>query len=92
MQTYYFVIIVYLLIVNITAFCLMGYDKRCARQQKRRIRERTLLLWCVVGGSIGGLLGMKGFHHKTRHKKFTIGIHAILLIHIFIIAYLTVLK
>ncbi len=92
MQTYYYVIIVYLLFVNIVAFCLMGYDKRLARQKKRRIRERTLLLWCAAGGSIGGLLGMKIFHHKTRHKKFTIGIPAFLLIQIFIVAYLTLLK
>ena len=70
----------YLAIVNLWAFCLMGFDKRRAKRRgARRIRERTLFLSALLGGSIGSLAGMQCFRHKTKHWYFVWGIPAILL-------------
>lgn len=72
-------ILYYLLAANLAAFCLCGWDKRCARRGAWRIPERTLLLSALLGGSIGFLCGMKLFHHKTRKPKFKFGVPAILI-------------
>ena len=69
----------YLLLINAAAFILMLVDKRKARKNRWRIPERTLLLSAALGGSIGALLGMYTFRHKTKHLKFTLGIPAILI-------------
>lgn len=71
-------IIIYLLIINIIAFLAMWIDKRKAEKGKWRISETTLLLLGVLGGSIGGMIGMYTFRHKTKKKRFTIGMPAIL--------------
>lgn len=63
---------------NLLAFCLMGLDKRRAIQGRWRIPERTLLLSCACFGALGGLLGMRVFHHKTRHPRFSWGVPAML--------------
>lgn len=72
----------YLLVINLMAFCAYGLDKRKAIKDKWRIPERTLILLAVFGGSVGALLGMRIFHHKTRKKKFCIGIPLILILQI----------
>ena len=69
----------YLLLINAAAFVLMLVDKRKARKNRWRIPERTLILSAALGGSIGALLGMYTFRHKTKHLKFTLGIPAILI-------------
>ena len=69
----------YLLLINAAAFMLMLVDKRKARKNRWRIPERTLILSALFGGSIGALLGMYTFRHKTKHLKFTLGIPAILI-------------
>ena len=58
----------------------MGADKKRARENRRRIRERTLLLLAAAGGSVGVALGMISFRHKTLHRKFTLGVPAIMLL------------
>ena len=63
----------YLLAVNAAAFCLMGADKRRARRGTWRISEKALFLPAVLGGALGVLLGMRVFHHKTRHWYFRFG-------------------
>ena len=68
----------WLLLINAAAFVLCGIDKRRARRGKWRISERTLLMSAVLGGSAGLMLGMRCFHHKTRHRRFTIGVPLIL--------------
>lgn len=68
----------YLLLINALAFALMLADKGRARKNRWRIPERTLILTAALGGSVGALLGMYTFRHKTRHLKFTLGIPAIL--------------
>ena len=73
------VILIYLVVINLAAFLAMGLDKWKAKRNAYRIRERTLLLWALGGGSVGAWLGMRVFHHKTRHRSFTVGIPLILL-------------
>lgn len=78
MPMIYKMILGYLLIINAAAFCAFGADKRKAEKNAWRIPERTLLILALLGGSAGALLGMAVFHHKTRKKKFLIGIPLIL--------------
>lgn len=66
--------------MNVIAFALYGIDKRRAKQGAWRISEYTLLLVALLGGSLGALLGMRYFRHKTRHRKFRYGIPLILLL------------
>lgn len=75
-------IIIYLLIMNVLGCGLMHIDKICARKKLWRIPEATLLEIAALGGSIGTLIGMYTFRHKTRHRKFTIGLPCILAVQI----------
>ena len=70
---------VYLLIVNVAAFATYGADKRRAKQGRWRVPEKTLFLLPLLGGSVGALLGMLVFRHKTKHWYFVWGIPLILL-------------
>lgn len=69
-----------LLLLNLYAFCLFGLDKYRAKIGAWRIPEARLLLAAALGGSVGALLGMGVFHHKTRKNKFRWGVPAILLV------------
>ena len=73
-------------IMNITAFALMGHDKRCARQGKWRVPEKTLFLVTACFGGLGGVLGMKVFHHKTQHWYFKVFFPVLLIIQIAVIS------
>lgn len=70
---------IYLLLVNLTGFVMMGVDKRRAKRGAWRIPEKTLLLTAVLGGSMGSILGMRTFRHKTKHWYFWYGLPAILI-------------
>ena len=83
-----FFIIGYFVIVNLLGFALMGIDKRKAVRHAFRIPEATLFSVALVGGSIGSILGMFLFRHKTRHWYFKFTLPIILLIQIGIIAFL----
>ena len=72
-------IIYYLIGISVLTFLAFGLDKWKARRDRWRIPEATLLLLAVFGGSVGALLGMCVFHHKTKHLKFAIGVPLILL-------------
>ena len=72
-------LLIYLALINLTTFIIYGADKRRARQGKWRVPEKTLFLLPLLGGSIGALLGMRTFRHKTKHWYFVWGIPAILL-------------
>lgn len=69
----------YLILVNLWAFGLMWFDKRRAKRGGGRIRERTLFLSALLGGSAGAVLGMWTFRHKTKHWYFVWGMPLILL-------------
>lgn len=68
-----------LLLLNVWAVLVMGWDKFQAQRQGRRVPERTLFLLALGGGSVGCLAGMYGFRHKTRHASFVWGMPLILL-------------
>ena len=80
-------ILLYLALINAAAFLLMLVDKIKAKKNLWRIKESTLILSAVLGGSIGALAGMYTFRHKTLHRKFTIGIPAILILQIAAVLY-----
>ena len=73
------VLLVWLAVINLLTFIVYGADQRRARKGKWRVPEKTLFLLPLLGGSIGALLGMRVFHHKTKHWYFVWGIPAILL-------------
>lgn len=79
---------VYLLEINAVTFILSAIDKACARKDAWRVPEAILLLSAVLGGSVGSLLAMLLLRHKTKHKRFTIGVPLILLAQAAIIYFL----
>lgn len=81
--------IAYLLIINLIALLLMYSDKRRAKQPAtRRVPEKTLFFSALIGGSIGAIAGMQLFRHKTKHWYFVVGMPAILIIQIGLVALL----
>ena len=78
--TKYFII--YLIIINLIAFIAMYLDKRKARYGKWRIPEQTLFILALIGGSIGAIVGMYTFRHKTKKLRFSIGFPMILILQI----------
>lgn len=81
----YLYIAAYLLAVNLIGLFCMYRDKRKARKRQWRIPESTLFLIALIGGSIGSIIGMYLFHHKTRHWYFVYGMPAILLMQLGVI-------
>ena len=81
------ILLMYLLVINGVAFLLYGLDKWLAIEHKSRIRIVTLLLVALLGGSIGALIAMYVFRHKTRKIYFTIGVPLILIMQIIVIFY-----
>ncbi len=79
---------IYLVIINIVTLIVYGVDKLKAKRHQWRIPESTLILLAVIGGSIGALLGMKIWHHKTKHKKFKYGIPIILALQLALAVYI----
>ena len=75
-------ILIYLILVNITGFAMMGIDKSRAKRGAWRIPEKMLFLVSALGGSIGTWVGMYFFHHKTKHWYFVVGMPLILLVQI----------
>ena len=70
---------VWLIAINLVTFAVYGADKRRARRGAWRVPEKTLFLLPLLGGSVGALLGMRVFYHKTKHWYFVWGVPAILL-------------
>jgi uncharacterized membrane protein YsdA (DUF1294 family) len=63
-----------LLALNAVAFCAMGVDKRRARAGRSRVPEARLLLLGLLSGGLGAWLGMAAFRHKTRKRRFQLGL------------------
>ena len=76
------VIVIYIVFVNLLGFFAMYSDKQRARKRAFRIPEATLFTLAIIGGSIGSILGMYLFRHKTRHWTFVYGMSVILLLQI----------
>jgi uncharacterized membrane protein YsdA (DUF1294 family) len=74
----------YLLFINLLSSALLFHDKRAAKRNKQRIRERTFFILAILGGSLGIFFSMLIFHHKTKKLKFMIGIPFILILQLII--------
>ena len=74
--------LVWLVLVNILDFALMGVDKRRARRDAWRVRERTFFLLALLGGTLGAILGMRLFRHKTKHWYFRYGLPVLLAVQV----------
>ena len=79
----------YLLLINLAGFAMMGIDKNRAKRGAWRIPEKTLFACALMGGSLGTTLGMSTFHHKTRHWYFKYGMPLILVVQVVLINYIT---
>ena len=85
----YQILILYCLAINLALFVCMGVDKWKAINGRWRIPEKTLFSLALAGGSIGGILGMRVFRHKTRHNSFKYGFPAILAAQLAVIGWLS---
>lgn len=68
----------YFIFINFIAIILMKRDKTYAENEQRRIKESTLMLVALVGGSLGMYYAMFKYKHKTLHTKFVVGVPAII--------------
>ena len=75
----------YLIFINIIGLLSMYLDKYFAKNNMYRISEKNLFLIAIIGGSIGSIIGMYKFRHKTKHKQFTIGLPSILIFQILLL-------
>ena len=80
---------IWLLLINVITFLVFGLDKwKAKRKEKnekvRRVPEKTLLILSALGGSMGALLAMRAFRHKTLHKAFRFGVPLILALQIIV--------
>ena len=92
MRTLFLILFIYLALINIIGFALMEIDKKRAIRGAWRISESSLFLTAVLGGSIGCILGMQLFRHKTKHWYFKYGMPAILILQVAATIFLLTLK
>lgn len=85
-------LIYYLLGINAATFALYGIDKFKSKKGWWRIPEKTLLMFAVIGGSMGALCGIRLFHHKIKHKKFYLCVPILLALQIVLLLLLTDMK
>ena len=81
-----FIIIAVLALLNLVSFCLMAYDKRCAKAGKWRVPEKTLIIATACFGGLGGMLGMVLCRHKTKHWYFKVFFPLLLAVQIVLLA------
>lgn len=82
MEDIWLILLIYLAAVNLFGLIIMGVDKSRAKRRKWRIPEATLFLVAIIGGSVGSILGMYLFRHKTKHWYFVVGMPVILVLQI----------
>ena len=80
-------VLVYIPAINLLTFYIFGIDKWKAKKERWRISEKCLLTFALLGGSLGALLGMKVFHHKTKKPLFYISVPLFLILHTAIIVF-----
>ena len=81
------ILLIYLAVVNILTIIVFGVDKMNAKSNRQRVRIVTLLGLAFIGGSVGALIGMYGFHHKTKKAYITVGVPLILLMQVVVLFY-----
>ena len=79
---------IYLLIINAIGWLIMLIDKQKAKKGQWRISEATLMTVAAIGGSLGSLIGMYQFRHKTKHTKFVVGIPLMMFLHVALLMFL----
>lgn len=84
--------IVYVLLISSYAILITILDKQKAKQHKRRISEKHLFIAAVLGGALAMYITMKCIHHKTKHKRFMIGLPVIFIIHLLLCVYFILYK
>jgi len=82
------IFIIYIAVINIITFAVFGIDKMKAVKDKWRIPEKVLFLLSIIGGSVGAILGMYTFRHKTKKPAFKFGIPAILIVQIVLVYFI----
>lgn len=85
-------LLIWLIFINIITYIIYAIDKYKSMHHKWRIRESTLILLAVIGGSVGALLAMYTVRHKTKHNKFRIGVPVILAVQIIVVCGLYSIK
>ena len=85
-QTVVVIALVVIAVMNVVSFALMGIDKRRARRGVWRISEKALFLTTACFGGLGGVLGMKVFHHKTKHWYFRVFFPVLLFVQVVLLA------
>ena len=79
-------ILCYFCIVNLAALLIYGWDKLCAKMNRWRVPEVVLLAFAAIGGSLGAMIAMQIFRHKTQHLKFKFGVPIIFILQIALLA------
>lgn len=82
--------LIYLAIISVTAAIMTVADKSRAQKHKRRIAEKTLFGTAVLGGSAAMYLTMLAVRHKTKHKRFMIGLPLIMIVQVIVIAFVII--
>ena len=85
-----YILALYLIVINITAFAMMGIDKKRAKKHEWRIPEARLFGAAFIGGGTGAVLGMYFFRHKTKHWYFVVGMPLIMILNFAIIYLLAI--
>ena len=88
MNFFDYVVVTYLVIINLIGFIIMGVDKSKAKKGGWRIPEKTFFLVSLAGGGLGSWIGMYTYRHKTKHWYFVVGIPAIFLVELVGLIYL----
>ena len=85
-------VIAYVVIISIVSVVMTIKDKSCAKKGKWRVPEKTLFILSALGGSVAMYITMKTIRHKTQHKRFMIGIPAIMVVQAILIAGVILIK
>ena len=80
-----YILTLYLVVINIAAFAMMGIDKKRAKKHKWRIPETRLFASALMGGGLGAVTGMYFFRHKTKRWYFVVGMPLIMILNFAII-------
>jgi len=85
MNNYLKYILIYLVLINLISFIMFYVDKQKAKRDKWRIQEKTLHLTSFLGGTLGSIVAMLLFHHKTKKTAFVVITGIALIENIFVI-------